>query len=293
MAGNRDFAGPAENFANPAQLPIDEAPSGSQTGVMARKIAIESFLMIVAGIILALIGPFGSYELPLVQRLVLWPLMILCGYPIFGGLGAVARWLAEAVRIPYAVTIALGLIVGSMPMTLLVMLLWRRASVGEALQSPLLGAIYLQVLVIGVIIHTAMYLLFRPAADPEPTTAPVAPPTPKPVAANAGGSAAAPTAPTLPLPPGFGPVRALKGEDHYVRVIGDGREELILMRLRDAIERLGHADGLRVHRSWWVARGGVTAVRRDGRTAILTLAGGQEVPVSRDMMPQLRAAGWL
>lgn len=260
---------------------------------MARKIAIESFLMVVAGIILALIGPFGSYELPLVQRLVLWPLMILCGYPIFGGLGAVARWLAEAVRIPYAVTIALGLIVGSMPMTLLVMLLWRRASIGEALQSPLLGAVYLQVLVIGVIIHTAMYLLFRPAGDPEPVAASAAPPTPQPVVATTNDGAAEPVVSTLPLPPGFGPVRALKGEDHYVRVIGDGREELVLMRMRDAIERLGDTEGLRVHRSWWVARGGVTAVRRDGRAAILTLGGGQEVPVSRDMMPQLRAAGWL
>jgi hypothetical protein len=260
---------------------------------MARKIAIESFLMIVAGIILALVGPFGSYELPLVQRLILWPLMILCGYPIFGGLGAVARWVAEAVRIPYPVTIALGLIVGSMPMTLLVMLLWRRASIGEAIQSPLLGAVYLQVLVIGVIIHTAMYLLFRPAVDPEPTASSVAPQTPQPVAAETAGAAAEPTAPTLPLPPGFGPVRALKGEDHYVRVIGDNHDELVLMRMRDAIERLGDTEGLRVHRSWWVARGGVTAVRRDGRSAILTLAGGQEVPVSRDMMPQLRAAGWL
>ena len=36
-------------------------------------------------------------SLCLVQRLFLWPLMILCGYPIFGGLGAVARWLAEAI----------------------------------------------------------------------------------------------------------------------------------------------------------------------------------------------------
>ncbi|WP_194953075.1 LytTR family DNA-binding domain-containing protein [Sphingopyxis solisilvae] len=260
---------------------------------MARKIAIESFLMIVAGIILALIGPFGSYELPLVQRLILWPLMILCGYPIFGGLGAVARWLAEAVRIPYAVTIALGLIVGSMPMTLLVMLLWRRASIDQALQSPLLGAVYLQVLVIGVIIHTAMYLLFRPAANPEPTAPPLLPPTLQPTAGAPDSGTAASIAPNLPLPPGFGPVRALKGEDHYVRVIGDGREELILMRLRDAIERLGTTDGLRVHRSWWVARGGVIAVRRDGRVAAITLVGGQEVPVSRDMMPQLRAAGWL
>jgi len=229
FTGNGDFAETAEIFANPAHLPIDEAPTGSQTSVMARRIVIETFLMIVAGIILALIGPFGSYELPLVQRLILWPLMILCGYPIFGGLGAVARWLAEAARIPYAVTIALGLIVGAMPMTLLVMLLWRRTSLDQALQSPILGPLYLQVLVIGVIIYGAMYLLFRPGAAPEPMALLAAPPTPQPVAAvTADGTAASltPTSltPTLPLPPGFGAVRALKGEDHYVRVIGDGRE---------------------------------------------------------------------
>ncbi|MDR6833373.1 MULTISPECIES: LytTR family DNA-binding domain-containing protein [unclassified Sphingopyxis] len=260
---------------------------------MARRIIIETFLMIVAGIILALIGPFGSYELPLVQRLILWPLMILCGYPIFGGLGAVARWLAEAARIPYAVTIALGLIVGALPMTLLVMLLWRRASIGQALQSPVLGPLYLQVLVIGVIIYGAMYLLFRPAADPEQKASPAAPPTPEPAAAATHGGTAASLNPALPLAPGFGPVRALKGEDHYVRVVGDGREELVLMRMRDAIERLGDSDGLHVHRSWWVTRSAIAAVRRDGRTAILTLTGGHEVPVARDMMPVLRAAGWL
>ncbi len=88
-------------------------------------------------------------------------------------------------------------------------------------------------------------------------------------------------------------MRALRGEDHYVRVVGEAREELILMRLRDAIERLGDADGLRVHRSWWVAKDAVISVRRDGRTAVITLAGGHEVPVARDMMPHLRAAGWL
>ena len=65
------------------------------------------------------------------------------------------------------------------------------------------------------------------------------------------------------------------------------------MRMGDAIERLGSADGLRVHRSWWVARAGISAVRRDGRSATITLVNGQEAPVARDMMPALRAAGWL
>lgn len=65
------------------------------------------------------------------------------------------------------------------------------------------------------------------------------------------------------------------------------------MRMRDAIERLEGADGLRIHRSWWVAKNAVVSVRRDGRTAIITLTGNHEAPVARDMMPQLRAAGWL
>jgi hypothetical protein len=254
---------------------------------MARQIAVELFLMLLAGIILALIGPFGSFELPLAQRLILWPLMILAGYPIFRGLGAVSRWLSEAVHIPYAVAAVLALGVGALPMTLIVVLLWFRAPLGEAIRSPALGPLYLQVLIVGLIVHAAMFLLFRQRDEPkvEAEPQPAAPPAPPPPAE--------PPSLALPLPPGFGPVRALKGEDHYVRVVGDGREELILMRMRDAIERLGTADGLRVHRSWWVARAAVASVRRDGRTAIITLANGQEVPVARDMMPALRAAGWL
>jgi hypothetical protein len=253
---------------------------------MARQIAVELFLMVLAGIVLALIGPFGSYELPLTQRLLLWPLMLLSGYPVFRGLGIVSRWLGEVTHVPPVVAVPLALAVGALPVTLVVTLLWFRVPAGALLRTPGLGPLYLQVLIVGLIVHVAMHLLFRPAARHGaglPAAAPVAIPP----------DAATSPEPALLLPPGFGPIHALKGEDHYVRVIGDGREELILMRLRDAIERLGSADGLRVHRSWWVTRAAVAAVRRDGRTAILTLAGGQEAPVARDMMPALRAAGWL
>lgn len=272
----------AENFANPAHLPFDEAPIGSQTGDMARQIAVELFLMLLAGIALALIGPFGSFELPLAQRLILWPLMILCGYPIFRGFGAVSRWLSEAGRIPYLLAAALALAVGALPMTLVVALLWFHAPLSVALKSPMLGPLYLEVLIVGMIVHAVMYLLFRPSSE-SPSATPRQPPAaPPPLAV-----------PSLPLPPGFGPVRAIKGEDHYVRVVGESREELVLMRMRDAIDRLGDAEGLRVHRSWWVAKGAVASVRRDGRTAVLTLTSGHEVPVARDTMPQLRSAGWL
>ena len=86
---------------------------------------------------------------------------------------------------------------------------------------------------------------------------------------------------------------ALKGEDHYVRAIGAAREELILLRLSDAIAALPAGAGLRVHRSWWVAREAVARVTRDGRAARLILTNGTEAPVSRDAMTLLREAGWL
>ena len=253
---------------------------------MARQIAVELFLMVLAGIVLALIGPFGSYELPLTQRLVLWPLMLLSGYPVFRGLGVVSRWLGEVTHVPPVVAVPLALAVGALPVTLVVALLWFRVPAGALLRTPGLGPLYLQVLIVGLIVHVAMHLLFRPAASHGADLSAAPPPAILPDAATN-------PEPAMPLPPGFGPIHALKGEDHYVRVIGDGRDELVLMRMRDAIERLGGADGLRVHRSWWVARAGISAVRRDGRGATITLLNGQEAPVARDMMPALRAAGWL
>ena len=62
---------------------------------MGRRLAIETFLMVVTGLIFGIIGPFGTFEIPLVPRVLLWILMILAGYPIFRALGTVASWLAE------------------------------------------------------------------------------------------------------------------------------------------------------------------------------------------------------
>ena len=65
------------------------------------------------------------------------------------------------------------------------------------------------------------------------------------------------------------------------------------MRLRDAVEGLGAIEGRRVHRGWWVARRAVTGVGRRERNVLLRLSNGLEVPVARNEVPALRAAGWL
>lgn len=249
---------------------------------MAKRLSIEILVMVALGLLVGLLGPFGTFAAPPAQRMLSWVLWLLAGYALFRPTNLVAGWLCEATGLPHAAGRLLALVVASMPLTLIVTMMVTGLRFADALRWPGFGTMYLYIGVIAVVASIVMTATFGRRDQKPATPAPMAP-EPQPT----------PSRPALPLPPGFGPVRALKGEDHYVRVIGEAREELILIRMRDAIERLDNADGLRVHRSWWVAKAAVASVRRDGRTAILTLRSGHEAPVARDMMPQLRAAGWL
>jgi len=84
-------------------------------------------------------------------------------------------------------------------------------------------------------------------------------------------------------------VLCLQMEDHYVRIHRPGGSTLELMPMAAAIARHGRPDGLRVHRSWWVARGAVRAVRQDGRNWRLVLDNGLVVPVARGSIATVRA----
>lgn len=246
---------------------------------MAKRLTIEILVMVALGLLVGLLGPFGTFAAPPAERMLVWVIWLLAGYALFRPTNIVAGWLCEATGLPHFVGRLLALVVASMPLTLIVTMMVTQLPFADVLRWRGFWTMYLYIAVIAVVASMVMAAIFgrtvQGTAAPEPAASP--PPAP----------------PTLPLPPGFGPVLALKGEDHYVRIIGEGREELVLIRMRDAIERLRDADGLRVHRSWWVAKDAVAAVRRDGRTAAITLRSGHEAPVARDMMPHLRAAGWL
>lgn len=90
-----------------------------------------------------------------------------------------------------------------------------------------------------------------------------------------------------------GPLVALSVEDHYVRVQTTRGEELILLRLSDAIAEVGDTKGAQVHRSHWVAFDYVTAARRDKDRAILTMSTGTDIPVSRANVAKIKEAGLL
>ncbi len=96
----------------------------------------------------------------------------------------------------------------------------------------------------------------------------------------------------LPRPLQSAEIVAIEGEDHYVRVHTSLGRHLLLMRFSDALKELKTLDGLQTHRSWWVARTAVTAVKRGNGRATLRLATGLEAPVSRRYALRLRDRGW-
>jgi hypothetical protein len=87
-------------------------------------------------------------------------------------------------------------------------------------------------------------------------------------------------------------LHAVQAEDHYLRLHTSKGQDLILMRLSDAVAELDGIEGARTHRSWWVARDAVVGARRGDGRATLSLKGEVEAPVSRAFAAALRNAGW-
>lgn len=109
--------------------------------------------------------------------------------------------------------------------------------------------------------------------------------------ASAGRSAA--LLDRLPVRLRTADIYAISAEDHYLRVHTSGGEELILLRLSDAMREMSGIEGLQTHRSWWVARQGLADVSKGDGKLVLKLKSGVEAPVSRTYAPAVRAAGWI
>jgi hypothetical protein len=97
----------------------------------------------------------------------------------------------------------------------------------------------------------------------------------------------------LPLKLRGAEVWAVEAEDHYLRLHTSKGQDLILLRLADAIDELAGIEGAQVHRSWWVARDAIADARRGDGRATLVLKDGSEVPVSRTYAKVIRDLGWI
>ena len=255
---------------------------------LVRKLMIDLSIMTVIGVVMALIGPFGSFNDPLAIRLIVWLGLAYAGYCIYSPVGWLVDRLSVALDLPRLGLWVAGTMLATIPMAMVVWTLnqlnseiYRVPAAQEALMH------YAYVLVLGAGITLLFNLIQMPGGSRQPDAPPSPAPIPEPVTAL-------PANPLLDqLPPALGSeVIALEMEDHYVRVHTALGSELVLMRLCDAMVHIAHIDGAQVHRSWWVARLAVEDVKRDGRNVRLVLAGGLEAPVARAQVGELKDAGW-
>lgn len=261
-----------------AVIAVEEGVTRSSFLVSTRsRLAIPAVrwigLAIIAGAILAILGPFGSYmNGGLVELLIYWIGAMVLGLALYGttyrivGRSTVTgsrRWWLALVA-----AVLLASLAEALATRMAAFWLWPDlARLG--LSFPLWFA---QTATIGVIATAAIGFALRRSVPPE---APAAPPSIDSIVNPLGGE-----------------VLALQMEDHYVRVHRPTSSELILMPLTRAIEAVD-ADGLRTHRSWWVAAHAVAAVEGNARAMRLRLSNGLVAPVARSAVTHLKAAGWI
>jgi len=85
-------------------------------------------------------------------------------------------------------------------------------------------------------------------------------------------------------------VLALSADDHYIRVQTMGGEHRLLFRFGDALELLALIEGVRVHRSHWVAIAAIERIEQKAGRHVVVLANGARIPVSRGRLDDISSA---
>ncbi len=234
-----------------------------------------------AGVSLAILGAAGTGDVPLGWRVLYWaPLMVLnSGLGLF--LSAALRPRLPAGASP---VLSWGILTAAITPAA-VLFCWVYGAL-FSIPSGMTPPSLLEILAPSVVITAAMtgvfMLIERPGAftrQPE---------------MKSGETLSGPAL-LRRLPPRLAGARvyAVRSEDHYLKVFTSRGEDLILMRLSDAIAELDGLEGAQTHRSWWVAREAVQGVEREGDRVYLKIEGDGRVPVSRPNLRPLRDAGWL
>ncbi len=228
-------------------------------------------LAFAAGILLGVLGPFGSFlNGNIMLRVFSWTVDVVTGTALVGLL--MPRLVRAGLRLKMPLPAALigAFLVVNVPTALF------SAAFGYWLWPRMIDRVrpedwYTQSLLVCAVI-IGLWVLFSLAFDrPRPA------PLPRPASAKDS----------------LEPVLCLQMEDHYVRVHRPSGSTLELMPLRTAIDRYGQGDGVQVHRSWWVAASAVEASERDSRNWRLRLSNGVRVPVARNRVTEARSRGWI
>jgi len=247
-----------------------------------RKRLRDLAIYVAIGFFLAVLSPFGSTsDAPLWVAATYWVSLVLLG----SFAGEIATLALERIWPSAPDWAAVPIIATAVSVVLLPTLLsveWIIRGVTIAPKDWLRSFLLILVVSIGV---TTVSTLIRRATE----------------ARQGAGTASAPPAPVggnpfmdrLPVRLRSADLYAVQSEDHYLRVHTSAGQEMILMRLADALKELAAVEGMQTHRSWWVAKQGLADVSKNSGKLVLTLKSGVDAPVSRTYQSAVREAGWI
>ncbi|MCG7560328.1 LytTR family DNA-binding domain-containing protein [Pseudoalteromonas sp. McH1-42] len=89
-----------------------------------------------------------------------------------------------------------------------------------------------------------------------------------------------------------GNVLYIKAELHYVSIVREEGQDLVLYSLKDISEEIPGSIGMQVHRSYWVMLRGIDFYQSKGRQAELHMLNGDIIPVSRTYKAQVEST-WI
>jgi len=249
------------------------------------------------GLVLGLIGPFGTFDLmPTAPRLAYWLAVIsvnwLLADAVLRRLDTVA---GERMPVPRLMVPLIGACLAAVPATGVVALANGLSGIGWPDNvAVLFGRVLLLLAAISLPVYTWEDMQERIAAMPDPATPQDASSGGQPEEIEVrqrGGDGLSLFAARLSAPL-EGQLLCLEMQDHYLKVHHSAGSEMILCRMEDAARELSGL-GRRVHRSWWVAADAVESVEREGQRTLLRLTDDLRVPVGRSYRPDLKASGWL
>ncbi|MEO1576113.1 MAG: LytTR family DNA-binding domain-containing protein [Pseudomonadota bacterium] len=257
-------------------MPVDASRTERSFEVDWRRCAA---LVVLTGLFFALTSPFNAVTyLPFAARWLYWAALIA----LFLGTHLTVWRLAGPDRARWQRVLLVSVL--ATPLVLVTILTVQQA-IDRPVPTDAWPSLAASIWVINAALAFLAASLLHPAPKDADDTAASEPHTSRPPADSLRQR--------LPLHARDTAIWALGAQDHYVDVIQPEGHHLVHMRLGDAVALLGDQDGLKVHRSWWVARDAVADIARHGRRLEIRLRNGQTVPVSRAGAAELKNAGWL